>query len=118
MGDDADAPHEAAWEVDGTATLPDLLEQAAGYCLRMQSACWVAYLGYNRAIGEPLALVAPQWPRPRMLPGVDAAAQLSTCSGKLEIFWAYRSQVDAESLWRQLGGSHEPPAAEHTCEPS
>lgn len=112
MGDDVDAPHEAEWELDGKVTMQDLLEQAAGYCLPMQSACWVAYLGYNRADGEPVALFAPQWPRPRMLSALDAAGQLGTHSGKVEIFWAYRSQVDPESLWRQMSGSHEPPAAE------
>ncbi|MFG2918142.1 hypothetical protein ACGF0D_35315 [Kitasatospora sp. NPDC048298] len=103
MADDVDAPHEAVLEVNGTATLPNLLDQTAGHCLRTQGSCWVAYLGYNRADGQPLALAAPQWPRPRMLPGVSTAAQLGTPSDTVEIFWAYRNLVDAENLWRQLG---------------
>jgi hypothetical protein len=108
MGDDVDAPHEAVWDVDDGVTLQDLLEKAAPYCLQRQDTCWVAYLGYNRADGEPLAVVAAQWPKPRMLTGV-AAAELAMRTGELEIFWAYRTRTDPEALWRQLGGGQEPP---------
>ncbi|MER7584329.1 hypothetical protein [Kitasatospora sp. NPDC097691] len=109
MGDDVDAPHEGVWEVDENVTMQDLLEQSAGYLLRMQNACWVAYLGYGRADGEPVALFTPEWSRPRIAPGLDITGQLGTHPGKLEIFWAYRSQADAVSLWRQMGGGQAQP---------
>ncbi|MGF1425275.1 hypothetical protein [Kitasatospora sp. LaBMicrA B282] len=110
MGDDAEAPHETAWEVDGGATLADVLEQAAGCCPHLRRGCWIAHLGYNRPDGAPLALLAPQWPRPRVLLGADAQAELGAHSDELEIFWGYRSGADPEALWRQLGGGqvHEP----------
>jgi hypothetical protein len=105
MGDDAEAPHEAEWEVDDEATVEYLLGLTARRCPGMPGNCWVAYFGYSRAVGEPVALLAHGWPWPRVLPVWDTPRRPSVRSGTVEIFWAYRSRAEPEALWRQMGSS-------------
>jgi hypothetical protein len=106
MADDTQAPHEAVVDIVGTGTLQDLLEQAARHCPRYENSCWVAHFGYNRADGEPLALVMRPWGwAPRILPRVDGSAPLSTYPETVEVFWALQRGSDPEALWHELSAA-------------
>ncbi|WP_157882134.1 hypothetical protein [Streptomyces rubellomurinus] len=108
MADDCDAPHEAVWETPDGGAVADVLERSAGYLLSLNTSCWVAYLGYGRGDGRPLAVASPRWSGLRLLPDAEAHARLGPHADRLEIYWAVRSGADPEVVWWELTGRRGP----------
>ncbi|MGA5823168.1 hypothetical protein ACPC54_35560 [Kitasatospora sp. NPDC094028] len=108
MADDCDSPHEAVWEAADGEAVADVLEQSVGYLLHFGTSCWVAYLGYGRGDGRPLAVASPRWSGLRLLPDAEDNARLGPHADRLEIFWAVRSRADPEVVWWELTGRHGP----------
>lgn len=101
-GDDSDAPHEWALEVDPFSTLGELFEAIARrtprYLAGIQGgmATWVA------EAGEPLAMVCEQHSGARFF--LDPEILVSSAfAGRSGLHFYYLAQVDPEFVWVQLG---------------
>lgn len=95
-GDDGDAPHERLWPVAPGARWAEVLQAIAqsGYLASIMGgqATWVA------SHGAPLAVLAQQWPAPRMLPGQEEARVASAA----RLHFSYRLQLDPDAVYAAL----------------
>ncbi|MEY9944171.1 hypothetical protein [Kitasatospora sp. GAS1066B] len=103
-GDDTDAPHQRVLEppertVLDAAAVADL---AAGYLARIGGgrATWVL----RAAGGTALAVLAQQWPQPRLLSSRQVPfASLAEPDGTVRLHFEYLAQQDPEELFARLG---------------
>lgn len=101
-GDDADAPHERVLHLPAGASLVDIVGAAAGpgYRASVQGdrATWSVFSRW------PLAVVAQQWQRPRMLPASRflATRDLDTRDGVLRLHFNYHAQLDPDVVYEVL----------------
>ena len=102
-GDDADAPHVKVFAFADGTTLQDALIQiqAARYLPSISGgeATW------SVASNRPIAVVSPQWARPKMLVQLSEELQeLEWQDGTLRLHFNYHAQIDPEWVYRVLWG--------------
>jgi hypothetical protein len=100
-GDDADAPHERVFAfADDPSPLAAIARIVAdGYLARIAGgkAVWSA------ASGVPLAVVAQQWPGPRLVPWQEPTwSQLEQQDGSCRLHFNYHAQIDPDIVLRVL----------------
>jgi hypothetical protein len=102
-GDDADAPHARSFSFAEGTTLESALAriQADRYLpgISGDEASW------SVASGRPVAVMAQQWPQPRMLLHfVEDLKDLEWLNGVLRLHFNYHAQVDPEKVYQVLRG--------------
>ena len=102
-GDDADAPHARHFDFPEGTSLEDALAQiqAARYLpgIAGGQASWSA------ASHRPVAVLAQQWDRPRLLVPWPAGSQaLDWQNGTLRLHFNYHAQVEPETIYRVFWG--------------
>ncbi|MBV6699116.1 hypothetical protein [Kitasatospora aureofaciens] len=104
MGDDADAPHTSSLEVPQDASVRQALAAIGvprAYLATIMSdrATWIARAGD----GTALAVVAQQWPEPRLLPaGEGPLARFADPAGTVRLDFEYRQQNDPDAEYERL----------------
>lgn len=99
--DDCDAPHTMSITVPATTTVRDLVgliqrEYIPGN-IQGGKATW------SVVTSVPIAVLAQQWPEPRILPLVEVgAARLADSDGNVTIHANYHAQIDPEIVLEVL----------------
>ena len=102
-GDDVDAPHLV--EMDGPAG-----EDLEAAIAKVVASGYLPHVSGGRATwsvssGRVLAVVAQEWPAPKMLWGVDRSYRgLDIVRGTLRLHFSYHTQHDPELVRDILGG--------------
>jgi hypothetical protein len=104
-GDDGDAPHPRTFGVPDGASLEDAI------CVVLGSRYLPSISGglatWSVASGIPLAVVAQQWPHPRMLfLSSRDLEHLDRPDGVLRLHFNYHTQYDPEVVLEILRGLH------------
>ena len=100
-GDDVDAPHARTFALPHEASLETAL-------VTVMSARYLPSISgglatWSVASGIPLAVIAQQWPAPRMLSGVsDNLDALDRAPGLLRLHFNYHAQLDPEIVLEVL----------------
>jgi hypothetical protein len=92
MGDDADAPHHSEISLAGNASLPAIIKAI------IQSNYLASIVGgkatWTVTYRIPVAVVAQQWPKPKMLAPLPKLSSLSFSGDVLSMHFDYRTQQD------------------------
>jgi len=100
-GDDADAPHPRTLEVPDGADLQAVL--GAVLAARYLPSISGGLATWSASSGVPLAVLAQQWPAPRMLFLTRAdLARLHRREGALRLHFNYHTQLDPELVLQVL----------------
>jgi hypothetical protein len=100
-GDDVDAPHLKEFEVSGNLTTSSILQQilSMNYLANISggNATW------SLASTKPLALIAQQWPEPKLLAWTNPIlSELSNGNEELSLRFNYHAQSDPEVVYKVL----------------
>ncbi|HKA46085.1 MAG TPA: hypothetical protein VKF40_29105 [Burkholderiales bacterium] len=102
-GDDVDAPHARDFTFPDGATLEQIVGGIAdsSYLAKITGgqATWTVVSNI------PVAVVAQQWSKPRMLPMVeDRRDKLEHRNGVLTLHFNYHAQIDPETVYKTFWG--------------
>jgi hypothetical protein len=99
MGDDCDAPHERIITVPDSAGMQEIIETVLGchYLARISGgqATW------SVASGGHIAVVAQQWPTPKMLPEAELVRP-NYSNGTLLLHFTYYAQENPDTVYQGL----------------
>jgi len=102
MSDDCDAPHQLLLPFPDDASLADIVGHVFCSCYLAQiaggQATWTA------VTHRPVAVLAQQWPAPKMMPS-SAAQTLELTNGILHLHFRYYAQQDPDLVYQQLLGT-------------
>ncbi|HET7064125.1 MAG TPA: hypothetical protein VFI49_07580 [Rudaea sp.] len=100
-GDDVDAPHARTFALPQGASLETAL--ATVMSARYLPSISGGLATWSVASGIPLAVIAQQWPAPRMLFGAgDDLSVLDRAPGLLRLHFNYHAQLDPEIVLEVL----------------
>jgi hypothetical protein len=102
-GDDLDAPHGRSFSLPDGAPLGDVLSEIiqSGYLPRISGG----HATWSVVSSIPLAIVAEEWPEPRLLPMIESQKKEFDCrNGLLRLHFNYHAQIDPDTVYKVFWG--------------